>query len=257
MIAAYLQNKKQCLSLLFILCCCFSSATAKKLKIRSCTLPNGETVLMDKACPVNSKVGSYKKPKKKTQTRTKKHWHQQSASNSRKKQPKTRQQTQTHETKHKPGDALSLDALLASVKSPSNWHIQSFPIPKGDAITVSPKRLIRPNALKTGASIQRFTNTVKHFKKSAFSVAIDKFHNIRFDENIEMTESEFIAHNKFKVFNVHYQKQRLRKTTIKVVVQFYVDEVNDDLYVLQFQAPKAHWARLITIKNQLFSHIKL
>lgn len=252
----FLKSRKQYAVLLFVLFV-LNPVSAKKLKLRTCTLADGQTVLMDKACPVNSKAGSYKKPTKKSQGISKKHWHQQSSPNVRKTPKKTQRQTYTGNTKHRPENALTLNALLASVKAPASWYVQSFSIPKGEAITVSPKRLIRPNSLKTGATIERFTNTVKNFKKPAFSVAIDMFHQIRFDESSELTESEFIAHSKFKVFNVHYQKKRLRQHTLKIVVQFYVDEDNDDLYVVQFQAPKTHWSRLNPIKNQLFTHINL
>ncbi|WP_154223368.1 hypothetical protein [Marinicella rhabdoformis] len=251
-----LTYKKQCTLLLFLLLIT-TSVSAKKLKLRTCTLSDGQVVLMDKACPVNSQVGTYKKPAKKAQTQNKRHWHQQSATEAPKKQSKINRQTSNSRSKHNSELSINLNTLLASVKAPSSWYVQSFSVPKGDAITVSPKRLIRPNSLKTGATIKRFANTVKNFKKPAFSVAIDMFHQIRFDENIELTESEFIAHSKFKVFNVHYQKKRQRQHTLKIVVQFYVDEDNDDLYVVQFQAPKTHWSRLNPIKNQLFTHINL
>lgn len=251
------QNQKKQYILLLFLVLFFMPLSAKKLKLRTCTLPDGQTVLMDKACPVNSQTGTYKKPKVKSTQLTKRHWHQQSSTVTQKKKVKNKQPIISQSSKHRPEKALALSQLLASVKAPANWYIQTFSIPKGDVISVSPKRLVRPNSLKTGATIQRFTNTVKHFKKTAFSVAIDMFHQIRFDENSEMTESEFIAHKKFKVFNVHYQKKRLRQKPLKIVVQYYVDEDNDDLYVLEFKAPKAHWSRLKTIKDRLFSQINL
>ena len=221
---------------------------------------------MDKACPKNSATGKYKKPdKRKVESSVgQRRWHRQSSQSDTTqftkrgtKQKKLRPKHAVNAAKHNPNQSLPLRRLLVNVKAPGNWFVQSFSVPKGDVITASPKRLMRPNALKTGATIHRYANTVKNFRKDAFSVAIDMFHNIRFDEKNELTESEFIKHKKFKVFNVHYKKKRLRQNTLKIVAQFYVDEKNDDLYVVQFKAPAQHWQRMSSARKQFFKSLLL
>lgn len=253
---------KQWFPLLFLLI--FSGAVAaKKNKIRSCTLPSGEVVLMDKACPKRSTTQAYQKPaKSKISTAGQRRWHQkttQASTNTKKSKafkPRSSQQSTTN-VQHQAALSLPLNRLLASVKAPNGWFVQSFKVPRGDVITAGPKRLIRPNALKTGVTLARFTNTFEHFKKDAFSVAIDQFHDIRFDDKNELIESEFIAHERFKVFNVHYKKNRLRQKTVRYLVQFYVDEKNNDLYVMEFKAPNQHWQRLTQVRQRLFQSINI
>ncbi len=237
------------------------SVAAKKNKIRSCTLPSGEVVLMDKACPNRSTTQAYQKPtKKKVPSAGQRRWHQKATQANAKQSKAIRPRTSPKaapSVQHQTALSLPLNRLLASIKAPTGWFVQSFKIPRGDVITAGPKRLIRPNALKTGVTLARFTNTFEHFKKDAFSVAIDQFHEIRFDDKNELIESEFIAHDRFKVFNVHYKKSRLRQKTVRYLVQYYVDEKNNDLYVMEFKAPSQHWQRLTQVRQRLFQSINI
>ncbi len=252
------QNKKQLITLLFLCLMMHPAAAKKKLKIRSCTMPNGDVVLMDKPCPINSKTDDYKKPTKPNKKSAKL-----PRAKKKKSQPPSIQwlnpesQPAAKTSHHNPERTISLRTLMASIQAPSQWFIQSFKVQGGDAITASAKRLLTPGKLVTGASLKRFNNTSRYFNKGAFTVAIDMFQQIRFNPQHELTESEFVAHPRFKVFNVHYRKTRLRQSTLKAVTQFYVDDENNDLYVLHFQAPENHWQRLSKWQQQLFSEVAL
>ncbi len=252
-------KKKQLMILLFLLLI-FGHTEAKKLKIRSCTLTTGEVVLMDKPCPMNSETGEYQKPQK-DEPALKNRTPNRPAI----KTPLIRSQGPSKSSlsnnqytgSHDPQLTIKLAQLISSVKAPNDWFVQTFKVPGGDVITASPKEIHSPKSLRTGMSIYRYPNTSLYFKKDAFTTAIDQFLAIRTDENHQLTESEFIQHDRFKVFNVHYKKQRLRQLTLRIVAQFYVDEDNNDLYVLKFQGPVNHWVRLLPIKKRIFNYISI
>ncbi|KAA3641170.1 MAG: hypothetical protein DWP95_07315 [Proteobacteria bacterium] len=87
-------------------------------------------------------------------------------------------------------------------------------------------------------SVQYFRNTEATLNKDAFSYALNLYHQIR--HQYPLNDSQFKAHQAFKVFNVAYQKLVLSAYT-----EFYMGKMDNALWVFTVetkpaQLPKAH-----------------
>lgn len=101
-------------------------------------------------------------------------------------------------------------------------------------------------------SLKYYPDSSKVFGKKAFSAAISIFRQVTNDQTQQVTESEFVPHSSYKVFNLYHQKQKQR-----YFKQFYIDEANDSLYVLELTAPAKNWSAAQQTIAQITAQLKL
>lgn len=206
---------------------------AKKTKLYHCVQTDGAMVIQDRRCAVTA---LQQKP--------------QSASSVRKTSPnKHNPQKQNPQKQNYPPRDTSSPISKAQARSPyfsfgwarfipANWSVHKRQLRHYEQTWWSKKQFNSPAEFKAGVSLKAYKDTMATLRMGAFAQALLLYHQIRDNPGHRLLDSQFKSHDRFKVFNVKYQQPSHMITT----TEYYIDDHNNDLFVVTTQAPEAQWS---------------
>lgn len=134
---------------------------------------------------------------------------------------------------------------------PANWSSQRQSNQYFEETYWSRDILNSPSDFKKGVKLRAYRNTVNTGNIGAFAQALDLYHGIRDNADYKLIDSQFKAHQRFKVFNLKYQQPKGLITT----TEFYIDESYDDLFVVTVQATEADLLTQWQLANQIIKKL--
>ena len=134
---------------------------------------------------------------------------------------------------------------------PANWLLIKDETPFVHHLWLSMQRFTNGRDFLQGVKLSVYPSTHRSYRQGAFSHALDLYHNIREAHQEQLLDSQFKSHERFKVFNLKYQLtgQQLALT------EFYIDEANNDLFVLTIQSDNAAWRQHEQLASQIISRL--
>ena len=88
-----------------------------------------------------------------------------------------------------------------------------------------------------GVKLEVYPDTIRRSRQEAFAQALVLYHRIRDNQKFKLLDSQFKAHDNYKVFNIKY----LQPNEKVALTEFYIDEFNNDLFVVTIQAKQSNW----------------
>ncbi len=221
--------------LLLLLLCVLGFSTqvgAKSPKIYHCLQKNGSVVIQDRRCMVtNLQQAKPLKPQRRV------------LSNSKAQSKPTKNPTQRpnrvatakgrKNSKRSPFFTFGWDRFI-----PANWVMQRTNTSHYQELLLSRTQFKNKNTFIDGVKLAVYSNTMKTSRLEAFAQALQLYHQIRDNNSLRLLDSQFKSDPNYKVFNIKYQNQRQQI----MLTEFYIDEVNNDLFVITVQAKEAEWS---------------
>ena len=224
-----------------------SAASAKKPEVYRCQQPDGSVVIQDRKCLVTHSLPAPAKSAK----------------------PGTRQQIRSPgRPSHSPQVTFDPQARVNRPRSaaqersdyfqlgwerflPANWLLIKDETPFVHHLWLSLQRFTSGQDFLQGVKLTVYPATHRSYREGAFSHALNLYHAIREQHQERLLDSQFKSHERFKVFNLKYQlaAQRLALT------EFYIDEANNDLFVLTIQSDNASWRQHELLATQIISRL--
>jgi len=224
-----------------------SAASAKKPEVYRCQQADGSVVIQDRKCLVTH---SQPAPAKSSRADT-----QKAAKPSRR-------------TANSPLAAFDPKARVSRPRSaaqnrsdyfqlgwerflPANWLLIKDETPFVHHLWLSLQRFTSGQDFLQGVKLTVYPATHRSYRQGAFSHALNLYHAIREQHQERLLDSQFKSHERFKVFNLKYQlaAQQLALT------EFYIDEANNDLFVLTIQSDNASWRQHERLATQIISRL--
>jgi len=222
-------------------------AAAKTAKIYRCEQKDGTVVIQDRLCMITDlqKIKPVKSRKsqnnttispQRTTVRPKLHNSISQNNSNVSKQP----------SKRSPYFSFGWDRFI-----PANWLMKKVDTLTYDQTLLSRTQFSGLYDFKQGVKLSVYADTMKTSKINAFAQALVLYHQIRDNKNHQLLDSQFKAHPKYKVFNIKY------KTSNKqlLLTEFYIDESNDDLFVVTTQSHESRWSSNWQLTEQIISHL--
>ncbi len=228
-----------------------SEVAAKKLEIYRCTQTDGTVVVQDRRCMITdlhqNKANKQKKSQVNQRTRN------QSTPSSKR---QTKLPAQISKRSIDPNDKKAsgrspyfnagwdryLPANWARLKANSNNYQQLY---------LSRAQLKTTNDFKHGVKLSVYSDTMKASGLDSFAKALQLYHQIRDNGSFQLLDSQFKAHPNYKVFNIKYQNHKQQM----LLTEFYIDEQNNDLFVVTIQAAPSNWQTNQTMAEKIISQL--
>ncbi|MCX7554660.1 hypothetical protein OS175_12285 [Marinicella sp. S1101] len=206
-----------------------SSLQAKKTKLYHCNQADGTTVIQDRKCAVTAlqqKSQATRSERKKPLQR----------------RPKPLQQPHQSVKPSMPNNIAQARSPYFSFGwarfIPANWSVYKRQSRDHEQTWWSRKVLNSPAEFQAGVSLKAYKDTMSNLRMGAFAQALLLYHQIRDNPGHRLLDSQFKSHDRFKVFNIKYQQPNNILTT----TEYYIDDHNNDLFVITAQAPEAQWS---------------
>jgi hypothetical protein len=134
---------------------------------------------------------------------------------------------------------------------PANWLLIKNESPFVHHLWLSLQRFTGGQDFNQGVKLSVYPATHRSYRQGAFTQALDLYHGIREQYQEQLLDSQFKSHERFKVFNLKYQLSDKRLA----LTEFYIDEFNNDLFVLTIQSDIASWRRHEQLATQIISQL--
>lgn len=120
---------------------------------------------------------------------------------------------------------------------PPNWVMHKSNNRIYQQMLISQAQFGGPGDFKQGVKLSVYGDTMKVSRLDSFAQALQLYHQVRDNNNFQLLDSQFKTHPSYKVFNIKYQNQRQQL----LLTEFYIDEKNNDLFVVTIQASEQDW----------------
>jgi|GEM_PF-1479511 len=134
---------------------------------------------------------------------------------------------------------------------PANWMLVKEEVGSTQHLMLSKTRFKGSNDFLSGIKLSVYSQTMKSQRVDAFALALSLYHQIREQHSERLIDSQFKTHSRYKIFNIGYQVEN----SITALTEFYIDESNNDLFVLTIQSPKSNWSLHQKLANQISSNL--
>ncbi len=227
------------------------SSNSKKLKLYQCQQPDGTVVTQDRRCEVTRLTQVKPKPKRTNAVKSSKVKKQ--ASKQFLQQPTEKSTTHkksssflTQNRQRSPYFNLGWDKFI-----PKNWYQRKIQSNQYHQLLLSQQPLAKNNDFKNGVKLLVYPKTHQSLRQDAFAKALTLYHQIREQHSKQLINSHFKAHERFKIFNIEYKTSH----ATKAFTEFYIDEANNDLFVLTILSPPGQWQQHQQLANLLNSRL--
>lgn len=134
---------------------------------------------------------------------------------------------------------------------PANWLLVKDETPFVHHLWLSLQRFTGGRDFLQGVKLSVYPSTHRSYRQGAFSHALNLYHAIREQHQQRLLDSQFKSHERYKVFTLKYQMtgQQIALT------EFYIDEANNDLFVLTIQSEHAAWRQHEQLAMQIISQL--
>lgn len=219
-----------------------TSADSKKFKIYKCQQSDGSVITQDRRCEVTQlqqvkpqkrvakSVEKYSKTKKQAQG---------------KKRKSMRVATKSI-TQRSPYFTFGWDQFI-----PKNWLLRKEDFGRYHLLLLSKTQFNDSRDFHTGLKLEVYPRTKQALHQDAFAHALTIYHQIRERYKNQLINSHFKTHKRYKIFNVEYKLNHNNNA----FTEFYIDEANNDLFVLTIQSPKNKWAQHQNLADKILSHL--
>ncbi len=130
---------------------------------------------------------------------------------------------------------------------PPNWFVEKTTSHHYHQWLFSLTRLKGNHDFRTGIKLTVYPKTQQNYQQNAFAKALTLYHQIREQYSSQLINSHFKTHERFKIFNVEYKTN----PTTKAFTEFYIDEANNDLFVITIQSPHEQWEQYLALAMKL------
>jgi len=134
---------------------------------------------------------------------------------------------------------------------PVNWQLRKEQLGLFHQIMLSKNQFKGAEDFDVGLKLKVYPKTNLSYQKGAFSVALNLYHQIRKQYSNHLIDSQFKSHQRFKVFNIGYQLPH----QVLALTEFYIDEQNNDLFVVTIQSPQSSWYLHQQLAEELISRL--
>ena len=134
---------------------------------------------------------------------------------------------------------------------PANWLVHKINTNKYQQLLLSRSQFKTPHDFTQGVKLLVYSDTMQASRLGAFAQALQLYHQIRDNSNLLLLDSQFKTHPNYKVFNIKYQNQRKQL----MLTEFYIDEDNNDLFVLTVQADQSEWLANWQLAEKIISQL--
>jgi hypothetical protein len=210
-----------------------SSAAAKKSQVYACQQADGSTVIQDRRCQVTQLQQVKVKPKqskslKQNQPFVKNTNKPTSTIPNTQSTPKTYRSTKIRS----PYFTFGWDEFI-----PKNWQMLHNKSIIADHWLLSKTQFNGAAEFNEGVKLEVYPDTMRRSRQEAFAQALVLYHRIRDNQSFKLLDSQFKAHDNYKVFNIKY----LQPNEKVALTEFYIDESHNDLFVITVQARQTNW----------------
>jgi hypothetical protein len=226
------------LMLLFVL----FGADGKKFKIYKCQQADGTVVTQDRRCEV-TRLQQPKLNKNVVKPVIKPN---SPRSSSPKKVRKKVARTVGSNNQRSPYFTFGWDQII-----PKNWLLRKEEFASHHQLLLSKTKFTGSRDFNSGLKLAVYPQTNRTMSEDAFAKALTIYHQIRERYSNQLINSHFKTHNRYKIFNIEYKIDN----TIYAFTEFYIDEDNNDLFVLTIQSPQNKWQQHQVLAEKIFSHL--
>lgn len=217
---------------------------SKTPKLYRCQQADGREVVQDRRCVVtqlqtaNSSQSKPIKPKPKPKVLV--------ATNKGGKAVGSKPRTTNGSQARSPFFVFGWDRFL-----PANWMLVKEQVGSTQHLMLSKTRFNGSNDFMAGIKLSVYSKTMKSQRQGAFALALSLYHQIREQYSEQLIDSQFKTHQRYKIFNIGYRVQN----SFTALTEFYIDESNNDLFVLTIQSPQSNWQLHQQLANQITSNL--
>ncbi len=226
---------------------CVQAVVAKTPKLFSCQQADGSVVIQDRRCQVTA-IQQPKPVKPRPQKALKP-----DPKASQRARPKTLSQSVVGHARQ----SLSVGNRSPYFNFgwerfiPANWQLHKIITNQHDLLLLSRSQFNGSNDFEQGVKLSVYSETMKKSRLNAFAQALQLYHQIRDNQNHELLDSQFKSHPSYKVFNIKY----LNSQQQLLLTEFYIDEKNNDLFVVTIQSYQANWQMNSQLAEQIISQL--
>ncbi|TDR18407.1 hypothetical protein C8D91_2324 [Marinicella litoralis] len=134
---------------------------------------------------------------------------------------------------------------------PANWMLLKEEVGSIHHLLLSKSKFNGSNDFVSGIKLSVYSQTMRHQQQGAFSLALTLYHQIREQHSNQLIDSQFKSHERFKIFNIGYRIN----PSISALTEFYIDESNNDLFVLTIQSNQRNWSLNQILANEIISNL--
>lgn len=224
---------------------------AKAPKLFSCVQKDGTTVIQDRRCMVTAIQQPKTKIKVPQQLRkTTPDFKPTNRSKLTKKNAskfnKPNSQLNSNVSNRSPYFTFGWDRFI-----PATWLLKKVETLTYEQTLLSDIQFTGLNDFKQGVKLSVYANTMQTSRLDSFAQALQLYHQIRDNSHFQLVDSQFKAHTKYKVFNIKYQNSDKQL----MLTEFYIDESNNDLFVVTVQAAESNWLNNWRMAEQIIKQL--
>ncbi len=216
-------------------------SAAKTPKLYRCLQDSGNVVVQDRRCAVTQLQQA--KPPVKNTTKKNKLTHPNTSVVKRRQQ--SSKQPQSIQSRS-PYFVFGWDRIL-----PANWQLLKEEVGSTEHLLLSKSRFNDSSDFVAGIKLSVYPKTMRSSSQGAFSMALALYHEIRERHHNRLIDSQFKSHDRFKVFNIGYRLPE----SMTALTEFYIDESNNDLFVLTIQSSQLNWTLHQRLADRIINNL--
>lgn len=229
-----------------MVCIHIANAQGKKIKLYQCEQADGTVVTQDRRCQVTRLQQAEAKPVIKASKTPSKSFKTTPSQFIAREKTRAVELLKLNKKARSPYFSIGWEATI-----PKSWWLNKIENDRLHQLLFSSKALKTMGDFEIGVKLSVYPKTQQNYRQDAFAKALTLYHQIREQFSNQLVNSHFKSHKRFKIFNIEYKI----KNNIKAFTEFYIDEFNNDLFVITIQSPAEQWQQHLNLAHIIQSSL--